>query len=108
MVVTWWIAAFLVQCTMKNNIIQSVMSLKCIMQFTRVHYNNIPASRLDRALNSRSTGLGFDFHGQSCVEMSGKLCILYCLGLPSHNGYLVQTIVASCHRCPLPGEVKVG
>ena len=45
----------------------------------------------EKALDSRSKVLDFDFHSQcqSCVEMSDKLFILYYLCMLSSNGYLV-------------------
>ena len=56
---------------------------------------------MDRVLDSRSEGLGFDSQCWPCVEVSGKLRILHCLSPPSHNGYLVHrskvgSIVAGC------------
>ena len=64
--------------------------------------------QVDRALESRSEGLGFDSQCWPCVEVSAKLCIPHCLGPPSRNGYLVHrskvgSIVAGCRRRPLPG-----
>ena len=64
--------------------------------------------QVDRALDSRSEGLGFDPQCWLCVEVSGKLRIPHCLGPPSRNGYLVHrskvgSIVAGCRRRPLPG-----
>ena len=44
---------------------------------------------MDRALDSRSEGLGFDFQCWPCVEVLGKLRIPHCLGPPSRNGCLV-------------------
>ena len=55
---------------------------------------------VDRALDSRSEGLGFDSHCWPCVEVSGKLCIPHCLGPRSRNGYLV-------HRCKV-GSIVAG
>ena len=57
--------------------------------------------QVDRALNSRLEGLGFDSQCWPCVEMSGKLRIPHCLGPTSRNGYLVYrskagSIVAGC------------
>ena len=57
--------------------------------------------QVDRALDSRSEGLVFDFQCWPCVEVSGKLRIPHCLGPPSHDGYLVHrsrvgSIVAGC------------
>ena len=46
--------------------------------------------QVDRVLDLRSEGLGFDSHCWSCVEVSGKLLIPYCLCPPSSNGYLVE------------------
>ena len=45
---------------------------------------------VDRALDARSGGLGFDSQCWPCVEVSGKLRIPHCLGPPSRNGYLVH------------------
>ena len=46
---------------------------------------------VDRVLDSRSAGLGFDSHcWSSCVEVSGKLLIPYYLCPPSSDGYLVE------------------
>ena len=45
------------------------------------------SGQVDRSLDSRSEGLGFDSQCWPCVKVSGKLCIPHCLG-------------------PLPGEVK--
>ena len=72
------------------------------------HLNLGTCGQVDRALDSRSEGLGFDSQCWPCVEVSGKLCIPHCLGPPSRNGYLVHkfkvgSIVAGCRRCPLPG-----
>ena len=44
---------------------------------------------VDWALDLRSKGLGFNSHEWSCVEVLSKL-LLYCIGLPSSNGYLVS------------------
>ena len=56
---------------------------------------------MDRALDSRSEGLGLDSRCWPCVEVLGKLRIPHCLGPPSRNGYLmhrskVGSIVAGC------------
>ena len=40
-------------------------------------------------LDSRSKDLRLSSHCWSCVWVSGKLLILYCLSLPSSDGYLV-------------------
>ena len=67
---------------------------------------------VDRALNSRSDGLGFDCHCWPCVEVLGKLHIPHCLGPPSRNGYLVHrskvgSISAGCNGAHLArGKVK--
>ena len=67
---------------------------------------------VDRALDSRSEGLGFESQCWSCVEVSGKLRIPHCLGPPSRNGYLVHrsklvAIVAGCIGAHLArGKVK--
>ena len=44
---------------------------------------------VDRALDSRSEGLGFDSQCWPCAEVLAKLSIPH-LGPPSHNGYLVH------------------
>ena len=46
--------------------------------------------QVDRALDLRSEGLAFDSHCWSCVEVSGKLLVPYCLCPPSSNGYQVE------------------
>ena len=67
---------------------------------------------MDRALDSRSEGLGFDSQCWPCVEVSGKLCIPHCLGPPSRNGYLVHrskvgSIVSGCTGAHLArGKIK--
>ena len=67
---------------------------------------------VDRALDSRSEGLGFDSQCWPCVEVLGKLRIPHCLGPPSRNGYLVHrskvgSIVAGCIGAHLArGKVK--
>ena len=45
---------------------------------------------VDRVLESRSEGLGFNSHCWSYVEVSGKLLIPYYLCLSSTDGYLVE------------------
>ena len=46
---------------------------------------------VDRVLDSRSKGVELHSHFcWSCVEVSGKLLISYCLCLPSSDGYLVE------------------
>ena len=45
---------------------------------------------VDKTLDSRSKGLGFDSHYWPCVELVGKLLIPFCLCLPSSDGYLVE------------------
>ena len=57
--------------------------------------------QVDRALDSRSEGLGFSSKWWSCVEVSGKVRIPHCLGPPGRNGYLVRrskvgSVVAGC------------
>ena len=57
--------------------------------------------QVDRELDSRSEGLGFDSQCWPCVEVLGKLCIQHRLGPPTCNGYLVHrskvgSIVAGC------------
>ena len=59
------------------------------------------SGQVDRALDSRSKGLGFDSQCWQCVDVSGKLCTSHCLGPTSSNGYLVYrskvgSIVAGC------------
>ena len=49
----------------------------------------VACGQVDRALDSRSEGLGFDFQCWPYVEVSGKLHIPHCLGPSSRNGYLV-------------------
>ena len=67
---------------------------------------------VDRALDSRSEGLGSDSQCWPCVEVSGKLRIPHCLGPPSRNGCLVHrskvgSIVAGCIGAHLArGKVK--
>ena len=67
---------------------------------------------VDRALDSRSEGLGFDSQCWPCVEVLGKLRIPHCFGPPSRNGYLVHrskvvSIVAGCIGAHLArGKVK--
>ena len=56
---------------------------------------------VDRALDSRSEGLGFNSQCWKCVEVSGKLCIPHCLSQSSRNWYLVHrskvgSIAADC------------
>ena len=56
---------------------------------------------VDRALDSRSEGLGFDSQCWPCGKVSGKLPIPHYLGPQSRNGYLVHrsksgSIVAGC------------
>ena len=45
---------------------------------------------VDRVIDSRSEGLGFDSQCWPCVEVSGKLRMPHCLGPPSRNGCLVH------------------
>ena len=67
---------------------------------------------VDRALDSRSVGLGFDSLSWFCVEVSGKLHIPYYLGLSNCNGCLVHrskvgSIIAGCIGAHLArGKVK--
>ena len=56
---------------------------------------------VDRALDSRLDGVGFDSQCWRCVEVSGKFRIPNVRGPPSRKGYLVHTfnvvsIVAGC------------
>ena len=74
-----------------------------ISQWTISEYSDtvVVHGQVDRALDSRSEGLGFDPQFWPCVEVSGKLRIPQCLGPPSRNGYLVHrskvgSIVAGC------------
>ena len=55
--------------------------------------------QMDRALNLRSEGLGFDSHRWSCVEVLGKLLIPHCLCPPGgmKNWKIMNGI--SCRRC---------
>ena len=46
--------------------------------------------QVDRALDSRSEGLGFDSQCWPCVEVSGKIHIPHCLGPPARNAHLVH------------------
>ena len=68
--------------------------------------------RVDRALDSRSEGLGFDSQCWPCVEVSGKLRIPHCFSPPSRNGYLVHrskvgSMAAGCTGAHLArGKVK--
>ena len=67
---------------------------------------------VDKAIYSRSEGLGFNSQCWPSVEVSGKLCIPYCLCPPSGIGYLVHrskvgSIVAGCIGAHLArGKVK--
>ena len=47
-------------------------------------------SLVNRVLNSKSKGLGFDSHCWSCVSVSCKRLISYCLCPPITDGYLVD------------------
>ena len=68
--------------------------------------------QVDRALNSRSEGLEFDYQYWSCVQVWDKFSIPHCLGKPSHKGYLVhrsivRSIVPGCIGAHLAkGKVK--
>ena len=83
-----------------------------------------PGGGVDRVLDSRSKCLGFDSHYLSCVEMSGKLLIPYCLCIPSNEwvpggremGLSGSSYVHSLQRVgcippgymyPTPGKVMV-
>ena len=44
----------------------------------------------------QKSGLGFDSHCWSCVEMSGKLVIPCCCCPPSSNRYLVEQKMLNC------------
>ena len=69
--------------------------------------------QVDRVLDSRSEGLGFNSQHWSRIEVSGKLHIPQCLDPFSRNGYLVHrsevgSIVAGCCRAHLVnGKVKL-
>ena len=52
----------------------------------------------DRALDSRSKGLGFAFHCWSCVEVLGKLVIPYSLCLTSSDEYLDGQQKLNCNE----------
>ena len=57
--------------------------------------------QVDRELDSRLEGLGFDSQCWSCVEVLGKVCSPHCLGPPRRNRYLVHrskvgSTVAGC------------
>ena len=57
--------------------------------------------QVDRVLDLRSEGLGFNSQCWPCVEVPGKLHIPHYIGPPSRNGYLVHkskagSIVAGC------------
>ena len=61
---------------------------------------------VNRMLDSRSKGLGFDSHCWSCVEVSGEIFIPYCLCLASSGEYLVDgnciwVSQATCMTCTL-------
>ena len=62
---------------------------------------------VDRVLDSRSKGLGFDSQCWPCVEVLGKLRIPHCLGPPSRNGYLVHRSKARWCCPPCQGKGKV-
>ena len=73
----------------------------CCFHAERVHYGpdkdtlvstltREHVDKVDRALDLRSEDLGFDSHCWSCVEVSGKLLIPYCLCPSRSNGYLVD------------------
>ena len=88
---------------------------KCYLHHANIriyglHYIVGACGQVDRALDSRSQGLGFDSQCWPCVEVSGKLCIPHCLGPPSRNGYLVHrskvgSIVAVGAHCQGEGKV---
>ena len=74
-----------------------LMSIHKVCQFPKF----IEHVAMDRALDSKSEGLGFDSQSLPCVEVLGKLRIPHCLSSPSRNGYLVHrskvgSIVAGC------------
>ena len=82
--------------------------LLCFMHCGSMHICGL----VDRALDSRSEGLGFDSQCWPCVEVLGKHRIPHCLGPPSRNGYQVHrskvgSIVAGCIGAHLArGKVK--
>ena len=62
--------------------------------------------QVDRVFDSRSQGSGFDSHCWSCVEVSGKLLIPYCLRPCNIDRYLVERKIVkknvngiSCRKC---------
>ena len=78
------------------------VDLYCIVLNAQLYTIMGACGLVDRALDSRSEGLGFDSHCWSCVEVSGKLFIPYCLWSPSSDGYLVERKIVngiSCREC---------
>ena len=51
---------------------------------------------VDKALDLRSEGLGFDSHCWTYIEVPGKLLSPYCLCPPSSDGYLVERKIENC------------
>ena len=63
---------------------------------------------MDKILDRRSKGLGFESHCRSCLEVSSKLRISHCLGLPSCNwvpGAQIQGSI-QMNSCRLPRKVN--
>ena len=82
-------------------------------QHSNISYLNILTfCSVDRALDSRSEGLGFDSQYWPCVEVLDRLHIPHCLGPPSRNGYVVHiskvgSMLAGCTGAHLArGKVK--
>ena len=77
-----------------------------------MNLDTISCGSVDRVLDPRSEGLGFDSQCWACVEVLGKLRIPHCLSPPSCNGYLVHrpkvgSIVVGCISAHLAsGKVK--
>ena len=84
------------------------MSLEVeVMLAMEMTLSMIARCQVDRALDSSSRGLGFDFKCWPCVEVLDKLRILHCLGPPSHNGCLLHRSKAGSRLykvLTLPGE----
>ena len=71
-------------------------SATLILAFCFTRDNMGACGPVDRVLDSRSGGLGFDSHCRSCVEVLGKLLIPYCLCPPNSDGYLVERKLENC------------
>ena len=70
----------------------------------------VPA-QVDRALDARSEGLGFDYQCWSREEVLARFHIPHWLGPSSRNGYSVHrskvgSIDAGCDRSPLPEDKR--